>query len=188
MHDSGRADGSCPRAVTTEPGLGAITFTKQAATIPVSLDFNFAGTDGDLTFYGERSGTATAHGTFATQRTTPDVVMNCGGAGAASAPLDITLTTQTPLVSEPPQPPVRALTLQASPRKARAGKRTTFRFRVTAGKRGVRGATVRFAGHTARTGRGGRASLRIVIRRTRIARATKPGFRAARASVRVERR
>jgi hypothetical protein len=190
MHDSGPADGSCPRATTTAPGLGTITFTRQATTIPVSLDFNFAGTDGDLTFYGERSGTATAHGTFATQRTTPDVAMNCGGAGAASAPLDITLQTQTPLVSQPPEPGPRALRLQATPRTARAGKRTTFRFRVMAGKRAARGATVQFAGHSVRTGKRGRARLRVVVRRAglRIARASKPGFRAAQASVRVRRR
>src|SRR3954470_3036254 len=104
MHDSGPADGSCPRAVTTAPGVGSLTFPG-GATIPVSLDFNFAGTDGDMTFYGERSGTASAHGTFATQRTPPDVVASCGGSGAASAPLDITLQTQTPLVSQPPAQP-----------------------------------------------------------------------------------
>jgi hypothetical protein len=187
MHDTGPANGSCPRAVTTSPGLGTITFAN-GATIPLSLDFNFAGTDGDLTFYGERSGTATAHGTFATQRTTPDVVANCGGSGAASAPLDINLTTQTPLVSQPPQPPphVRTMRLSASPRKARAGKRTTFSFHVTTGhNRPVRGASVRFAGHTLRTGPSGRASVTLTLRRPgrRTARATKPGFTAARVAI-----
>jgi hypothetical protein len=189
MHDTGPADGSCPRAVTSSPGVGTITFAG-GITIPVSLDFNFSGTDGDLTFYGERSGTATAHGTFATQRTTPDVVMNCGGSGAATAPLDITLTTDTPLVSAPPAKATRrAMRLTVSPRSVRAGRRTTFAFRLTSAKRPVAGAVIRFAGRTARTGRHGRATVKLTLRRPgqRLARASKPGFAPARTSIRVKR-
>jgi hypothetical protein len=187
MHDTGPADGSCPRAVTTSPGVGTITFAN-GTTIPVSLDFNFAGTDGDLTFYGERSGTASAHGTFATQRTTPDVAANCGGSGAAEAPLDITLQTQTPLTSQPPPPKARKMRLSASPRKARVGKRTTFSFQLTTRhNRPVRGAKVEFAGHTLRTGRRGRASVRLTLRRAGrwTARARKAGFTAAHVTIRA---
>src|SRR4051812_25909535 len=43
MHDTGPADGSCPRAVTTAPGVGTIGF-EDGTTIPLSLDFSFAGT------------------------------------------------------------------------------------------------------------------------------------------------
>src|SRR4051812_23845722 len=43
MHDTGPANGSCPRAVTTAPGVGTIGF-EDGTTIPLSLDFSFAGT------------------------------------------------------------------------------------------------------------------------------------------------
>jgi hypothetical protein len=194
MHASGRADGSCPRAVTTEPGTGALTFG-DGSSIPFSLDFSFVGTEGDMTLYGERSGTAPGHGTFATQRTTPDVVLNCGGSGAAIAPLDITFSTQTALVSDPPATAAKgrpALRLSASPRRVRAGARTRFSFRVTdaSTKRPVAGAAVHFAGRTARTGSEGRAKISARLKRSgrRTAAASKPGFRRAHANIRVQRR
>ena len=64
------------------------------------------------------------------------------------------------------------LRVRVAPRRARAGRRTRFRFRVTARGRPVRGARVRFAGATRRTGRRGRA---VIVRRP-----ARPGLRRAR--------
>ena len=47
--------------------------------------------------------------------------------------------------------------VRVAPRRLRAGRRTRFRVRVTSRGRPVRGAKVRFAGRTRRTGRRGRA-------------------------------
>ena len=82
------------------------------------------------------------------------------------------------------------LRLRVTPKRVRAGRRTRLRFRVTSRGRPVRGAKVRFAGRTKRTGRRGRA---VMVRRftrpgLRRAVARKPGKRAATARVRVLRR
>jgi hypothetical protein len=63
------------------------------------------------------------------------------------------------------------LRLRVAPRRVRAGRRTRVRFRVTSRGRPVRGAKVRFAGRTKRTGRRGRA---VMVRRL-----TRPGLRRA---------
>ena len=52
--------------------------------------------------------------------------------------------------------------IRVAPRRLRAGRRTRIRFRVTSRGRPVRGAKVRFAGRTKRTGRRGRA---VMVRR-----------------------
>jgi hypothetical protein len=100
-------------------------------------------------------------------------------------PLDVELTTESPLVSEPP-PKASRLEVKVMPKEVRRGQRRTFRFRVaTADGRPAERALIRFAGRVVRTGRAGRA--RIVARLKRSGRhrahATKPGFRAARAAV-----
>ena len=79
------------------------------------------------------------------------------------------------------------LRLRVRPRRVRAGRRTRIRFRVTSRGRPVRGAKVRFAGKTKRTGRRGRA---VMVRRVfrpglRRAVARKPGKRSARVRIRV---
>src|SRR4051812_26951624 len=51
-------------------------------SVRYTLDFTDVGTEVSYTLYGARSGTASAHGTFLTQRTSPDVVEQCGGDGA----------------------------------------------------------------------------------------------------------
>jgi hypothetical protein len=99
MQSSGRSLGSCQRARTLAPAQGALTFG-DGTTIRYTLDFTSLLTEVDLTYYGERSGTAPGHGTFLTQRTPPDVAAQCAGEGAKDVPLDISLTTDSPLVSE----------------------------------------------------------------------------------------
>jgi hypothetical protein len=201
LHDSGPAYGSCQRAMTTAPGQGALTFAG-GETIRFTLDFTSVGTEVDGTVYGDRSGSAGDHSTFATQRTTPDVVLQCGGKGAAKVPMDMSITTDSPLVSERPAqgttpsstsstPTNAALRLSVRPRSVKVDRRTAFVFRVVvAGGQPAPGAVVRFAGRRARTGPTGAA--RIVARPRRpgrlAARAAKPGFSAARATIRVRRR
>jgi hypothetical protein len=98
LHHSGPADGSCLRAGTTAPGQGALTFA-DGTTIDYTLDFNFVLTEGEFDFYGERSGSASGHGSFLTERSPPDAALRCAGAGNAQLPMDMSLTTDSPLVS-----------------------------------------------------------------------------------------
>jgi hypothetical protein len=90
--------GSCPYAQTTAPGTGSITF-KHGRTIAYAFEFTSVGTEVHVTMQGRRSGSATAHATFLTPRTTPDVAMECAGDGAARVPMDMSLITNSPLVS-----------------------------------------------------------------------------------------
>ena len=93
-----QADASCLQARTIEPGSGAISFA-DGTTIRFSFEFTFVFTEGDLTFQGKRSGSAHGHASFLTDRTPPDTASKCAGEGIAEAPLDATLTTDSPLVS-----------------------------------------------------------------------------------------
>jgi poly(hydroxyalkanoate) depolymerase family esterase len=86
-----------------------------------------------------------------------------------------------------------ALRLRVRPRRVRAGRRVTYRFKVTASEGGRRrpigGALVRFARRTVPTNRRGRARLRLRFSAPRIrrARAIKSGYRLGRAQVRITR-
>ena len=93
-----RVDGSCMHADTTEPGRAAIVFP-DGTTIVASSEFHFVATEGEFILHGERSGSARGHGTFLTQRTPPDIALQCAGDGASEAPLDISFATDSPLVS-----------------------------------------------------------------------------------------
>jgi DNA-binding beta-propeller fold protein YncE len=85
--------------------------------------------------------------------------------------------------------PDRPLKLAASPRRARAGMRACFTFRATSTGHSVAGAAVRFAHHTTRTSRSGKATICLTLRGgTYHATATKAGFSHARASVTIARR
>jgi hypothetical protein len=78
------------------------------------------------------------------------------------------------------------LKLAVSPRRASAGARACFNFTVTSAGHRVRGVTVRFAGHRASTSRKGKARICATLRHgTYRAHATKRGFRAGSAAVRV---
>jgi endoglycosylceramidase len=88
----------------------------------------------------------------------------------------------------------REIKLTVRPGRVRAGRLTRFRFRATVirgGKRrAVSGARIRFAGHSARTNRRGRAALKLRLGRAgkRRARARHSGLVSGAASVRVRRR
>ena len=98
MHNVGDANGSCPYAQTTGPGEGSITFA-DGTTIRYTFEFTSVLTEVHLSMQGERSGSATAHGTFLTERTPPDVTLKCAGEGVSEVPMDLSLTTDSPLVS-----------------------------------------------------------------------------------------
>jgi hypothetical protein len=210
MHNVGHSDGSCSDAHTTAPGQGSITFADGTA-IRYAFDYTSVLTEIDLTMHGQRSGSATAHATSLTARTPPDVALQCSGSGASEIPLDLSLTTDSPLISGQPAgsgtPPSRPgsgdapgtnapvanapLRLSVQPRSVRAGRRTTFAFRVaTADGRSVSGAMVLFARRRARTGPTGVARIAATLHRPgpTAARATKPGFPVVRATIRVRRR
>jgi len=86
-----------------------------------------------------------------------------------------------------------SIQLATRPRRARAGAMRRLGFRATTTSRGpdarrpVSGALIRFAGSRARTGLDGRATLRVRLKRAgrHAARASYPGLRPGRASVRV---
>jgi hypothetical protein len=196
-------DGSCNRAQTTEPGAGTITFP-DGTTIYQAVEFSFVATDGTLTFKGEVSGEGSGIGNFLTDRSSPDTVQQCSGEGLKSAPLDIMLMSDSPFVSrhhgsggrgggggggrpdgDGARKRRRHLRLAVRPRRVRAGRRTTFRFRVTTSSgRRKNGATVRFAGRRARSKRG-RARITVTLRRRgrHMARATRRGYGSARRAV-----
>lgn len=181
-HQSGRANATCGQARTIAPGVGGMTFPG-GEHVRYTLDFRSFQTEVDLMFYGERSGFARGHASFLTDRTSPDVVAKCSGEGVEETPLDVTLETESPLVSEPP---LGALRLAVRPRKVRRGERAPFRFRVTTSDgRPASRAVIRFAGRRVRARRSGHATLLTRLKRPRRyrARATKPGFRPGRTSV-----
>jgi hypothetical protein len=94
-----KVDGSCRYANTTQPGRGTITFA-DGTTIAHSFEFNWVLTDGVLRFYGERSGSARGHGSFLTQRRPlSEIGSQCAGEGVSEIPMDMSLVTESPLVS-----------------------------------------------------------------------------------------
>ena len=175
MRQSGPAYASCTQAMTTAPWIGLLSFA-DGTRIGYTMDFESHGTELDGTDYGNRSGHADVSANFATQQTSPDVVAQCGGTGVKETPMDLSLTTRRPLVSDRPR-----LNLAVEPHVVRAGRRTAFTFKS------AQGALIRFAGKQAVAGRTGRATIVATLRRAGVRRAaaTKPGFVAAHAAVRV---
>jgi endoglycosylceramidase len=95
-------------------------------------------------------------------------------AGAKSVTLSVTKAGASSVdCSVPTGPAGRRTRLQVSvkPRRVKRARTTRFTFRVRAGRFYVRGARVRFAGHSAVTNAAGTARIRVRMRR--------PGFRRA---------
>ena len=97
LHQSGPSEGSCASAETTAPGDGRITF-RGGRKLRYTVEFTSVASEIDFTFHGKRSGTATGHGTFNTDRTPDDKAAECA-TGLSNIPMDMTLTTESPLVS-----------------------------------------------------------------------------------------
>lgn len=93
------ADG-CLAAHTTAPGQGTLQFAS-GATIGFSFEFSGVLTEYPIAVRGQRSGSAHGLATFLTARTQPDVAIGCSGltGGLSQAPIDISLETDTALVS-----------------------------------------------------------------------------------------
>jgi hypothetical protein len=209
MQHAGRSEGGCVRAETTVPSEGALTFAG-GETIGYTLDFTTAATEVDGMMYGERSGVGRGKATFRTDRTPPDVAARCAGDGVSEIPMDLTFSTDSPLVAEERRGPSGGagapaagrgdpsrrtaggrLRVAVLPRRVVARRRTVFVVRVTRPDgRPAAGAVVRFAGRRARAGRRGRARVVAVLRSSRrvVVRATLPGFAPGRATVVVRRR
>jgi hypothetical protein len=93
-------DGSCRYANTTAPGRGTISFA-DGTIVAYSFEFNWVLTDGVLRFQGEHSGSARGHGSFLTQRRPPNEIgSQCAGDGVSQVPMDMSLVTDSPLVSK----------------------------------------------------------------------------------------
>lgn len=190
VYQAGRAEGGCRSAKTVAPWVGSMRF-ESGEVLRYTLDFTTQSTDVSGTFYGERSGTAPARGSFLTDRTSPDVTVRCAGEGVTTTQLDISFTTHTALVNEPEQRPSARrgkLRLAATPRSVRPGRLTSFAFRVTgADGRPLGGAFVRFFGRRVQTNPAGRAWVGATLRGhgAHPASAKLTGFRGARASIRV---
>jgi hypothetical protein len=98
LRQSGHADASCVQAMAFPPGIGVVEFG-QGVRLPYTLDFTSKLTELDGSAYGTRSGQATGHGSFLTQRSSPTLVTDCGTTGARKAPMDMTFSTDSPIVS-----------------------------------------------------------------------------------------
>ena len=191
-HAADHSYGSCSQAKTVEPGHFAIRFP-DGSIVRGSQQFTSMLTEVDMSLYGQRSGTAHAHATFATQRTSPSDISNCAGAGDRQVPMDLTMSTRSPLVSNVDRPPSprRRLHLRVHPRAAAVGVRTQFVFRVTAGRGApVAGTTIRFLGRSARTGANGVADIQALPHKPgrRVAAAFKPGYKVAKTRVKIRAR
>lgn len=194
-HSEGYSYGTCAQANTTQPGTASMTFPN-GASIQSTFDFSSLLTQINMSYYGVRSGFAAGQATFLTPRTGPDAVINCAGPGDRRVPMDLTLSTDSPLVS-PDQPdaagggrpPVaRTLHIAVRPHTARAGVPTRLRFTVTGLRhQPVASALVIFDGRRAHTNSRGVALMRVRLGRhgRLVAIARKPGFRAARTALRV---
>ena len=107
--------------------------------------------------------------------------------------VDLAWSPDTPRTSRPCRAAVSGsrgvMRMRVRPRRAVAGRRTRFRFRVTSAGRPVARARIRFAGKRARTNRVGRARIVKRIRKPGRyrARATRSGMRRATTRVRVRR-
>ncbi|HEX8208273.1 MAG TPA: hypothetical protein VF587_19575 [Solirubrobacteraceae bacterium] len=195
MFQSGRSYGGCLQAETVAPVEGAMTFAS-GQKLGYTLDFTTVGTEVDGMMYGERSGVARGKATFATDRTPPDVTARCAGEGVDEIPMDLSFSTDSPLVAEdgargssPGRPGPGSgsgdsgsggggdsrgtrrgggrLRVSLVARRRIARRRTAFVFRVQRPSgRPAAGAIVRFAGRRARASRRGRARIVAVVTRS----------------------
>src|SRR5947209_13271022 len=98
VHNWGHSVGGCSSATTTSPAQGVMTFPNRTSIL-YTFTFHFVATEGVMNFSGQRSGSALGRGTFLTPQTPPDTTQKCAGSGVSSLPLDITMVTNSPLVS-----------------------------------------------------------------------------------------
>ncbi|HET7483235.1 MAG TPA: hypothetical protein VFK89_10280 [Actinomycetota bacterium] len=98
VHQYGAAEGTCADAHTTEPGNGELRFP-DGSVLTYTLEFTYQLPETDFSFRGSRSGQAHGTGTFQTDRNDPATPAKCATpTGATDVPMDMTLTTDGPLV------------------------------------------------------------------------------------------
>jgi hypothetical protein len=98
LQHRGQSEGSCLEAHTVAPGGGRITFA-DGTVILYTFEFTATGTEVDFRLSGRRSGTARGHGSFLTTRTPADAAAKCAGSGNAELPMDLSLSTESTLIS-----------------------------------------------------------------------------------------
>jgi hypothetical protein len=99
LQQAGHSDASCIQALAFPPGRGAITFPG-GARLRYTLDFTSEAIELDGTAYGTRSGRASGHASFLTQRSSPTIATDCASSGVKRAPMDMSFSTQgAPLIS-----------------------------------------------------------------------------------------
>ncbi|HEV2812404.1 MAG TPA: hypothetical protein VGW10_04050, partial [Solirubrobacteraceae bacterium] len=103
LRHAGRAFGGCSHGYTTTPGEGTLELAT-GRRIDYTLDFTTEQTELTGTIYGERTGLATATGSFLTDRTPPDAAARCGSEGVSTLPMDFTLETVSPLAGDRRRP------------------------------------------------------------------------------------
>lgn len=99
----------------------------------------------------------------------------CNGTSAATASHTVKIAAA-----------IKPLKLSVTPRSAKAGVRTCYALHATSKGHGVKKVTVKLAGHKATTSGSGKAKLCLTLKKgTHTAKATKKGYAAAAARVRV---
>jgi hypothetical protein len=174
-------------------------YPQLVAGTPVSWKFDAAKKAFDLTYSTTRAGGGTFAGHPVTEVFVPKRQYPSGygvrvqGAGVASGPGEQVLELQACPGAKTVKLEVSAsganvsdcaagsvagqtfrvpqLQLSVKPRRVHRRRATTFTFRVHSGRFAVRGARVRFAGHSARTDARGRVRMRVLLRRTGMRRA-----------------
>jgi polyvinyl alcohol dehydrogenase (cytochrome) len=121
--------------------------------------------------------------------TGPPPGLQQAGSGSIVAFGDTSQSGVKPGPNPGPKPARRKIRLSVKPGRAAVGRRTRFRFVARASGKALGGARIAFAGHSKRTDSRGIARMTLRLRHTgkRRARATKAGFRAGSAAIRVTR-
>ena len=101
LEQGGSSNGSCTDAHTTSPGQGSINFA-HTRILRYNLTFQSVTTEVAFSFSGDDAGRAVARGPFLTDRTSPALTAECAGGGASRVPMDITVVTQSTMVSSRP--------------------------------------------------------------------------------------
>ena len=103
-HIGGGLRSSC-LAAESNHSFGWARFTMGTArrNDDAMIRFSFQGrgtlTEIDFTLRGRRGGSAHGHATFLTTRTPPDTALRCSGTGVDKVPTDVSVQTDSPLVS-----------------------------------------------------------------------------------------
>jgi uncharacterized repeat protein (TIGR01451 family) len=150
-----------------------------ASTVSCSLGTLASGGSATVTIVVKAVTAGTATNTATVSSSTPDSNMANNSATATT-----TIVTPPP----PPLPPAKhKLKLSVSPHSARAGQQRCYGFTATSSGKGVKGVTVKFAGHSGHTSGKGKVQICVKLKRGSYrASATKSAYVTAHATVVVK--